>query len=700
MKKFLFSVILAGLMITLSNCKQETNPLLMKWKTPFGVPPFEQVLPEHYMPAFIEAMAQHNAEIDKIVNNKATPNFKNTILAFDNSGELLTKVGIVFGSHAGVKTNDEIMGIARELSPLRSKHFNEINLNEGLFARVKAVYEKRNDSGLDEDQVRLVEEIYKDFERSGANLPSDKKEELKALNTKIADLQLRFGQNLVKETAAFTLVIDNEKDLAGLGESQISAAASRAAAKGMEGKWIFGLDNPSIIPFLQFSSNPTLREKMLKGYLNRCNNNNSEDNKEIIKELVSCRLQKANLLGYTTFADYVLEDRMAGTPQAVYELLDQLWTPALNSAKNELKDMSEIAKKEGNKKTLEASDWRYYFEKALSNKFQISEDQLRPYFKIENVRDGIFYVANRLYGITFTQINNVPLPHPEAIAFECKEADGTHIGLLFMDMFARPGEKSGGAWCSSYREQGYKNGKRIAPLVTIVGNFTRPVGDKPALLSSDEVNTFFHEFGHALHGLFQDVKYYGISNVKRDFVELPSQIMEHWAFEPEVLNVYAKHYETGEVIPAELVDKLDKSGKYGQGFATVEYLAASYLDMDYHVLSTIPADLDVLAFEAKVLSDRGLINQIPPRYRSTYFSHTMGGGYTAGYYSYIWAEVLDCDAYQAFVETGDIFNQEVAHKFRYEILSRGGEKDNMELYLNFRGKKPEIAPLLKNRGLE
>ena len=416
--------------------------------------------------------------------------------------------------------------------------------------------------------------------------------------------------------------------------------------------------------------------------------------------MVNLYNQKAKIMGYDNYAEFVLEDRMAKTPEAVYNLLDQLWKPALKSARRELADMYPIAKAQGINDELTAADWRYYFEKAKAEKFNLSEDELKPYFKFENVREGIFYVANRLYGITFTQLNNVPVPHPEAQAFECKDADGSTLGIIFMDMFARPGYKRGGAWCGGYREQYYKDGVRVIPIVTIVGNFTRGTGDAPALLSPDETETFFHEFGHALQSLLQDVRYQGNASMTRDFVELPSQINEHWAFEPEVLKVYAKHYQTGEVIPQELVDKLDKSGKYGQGFATTEYLAASLLDMDYFIMDEIPADLDVNKFEAKVLGDRGLLSQIPPRYRSTYFTHVFGGGYTVGYYSYIWAEVLDADAYEAFKETGDIFNQEVARKFREEVLERGGEDDAMTLYVNFRGKEPGIDPLLANRGLK
>ncbi len=702
MKKLL--IIMLAAIAVLASCKQQkavVNPLLAEWDTPYGIPPFEQVKIEHYMPAYVEAMAQHNAEIESIVNNTEEPSFENTIVAFDNSGELLERISPVFSSLSGIDSNPEVIALAKELSPLTSKHFNDINLNPGLFKRVKAVYEKRDSLGLNAEQMRLLTETYKGFERGGANLPDDKKEELKKINAEISDLQLAFGQNLLAETDAFKLVIDNEANLAGLSESLKAAAAKKAEKDStLKGKWVFGLDNPSIIPFLQQSEKRELRKEILNAYLNRCNNNNKEDNKAIIVKLIDLRLKKAKLMGFENFAQYQLEDRMAKTPEAVYNLLDKLWTPSLVSAKRELADMSVIAKSEGQNNALEASDWRFYFEKAMSKKFDLSDAQLRPYFKLENVREGIFYVANKLYGISFTQINNVPLPHSEATAFECKDSDGSLLGILFMDMFARPGAKRGGAWCSGFRSQTYKDGNRVAPLVTVVGNFTRPVGEEPALLSMDEAETYFHEFGHALASLLKNVHYKGVGGMTRDFVELPSQIMEHWAFEPEVLKIYAKHYQTGEVIPQELIDKMVNSGKYGQGFATTEYLAASLLDMDYHILKEIPANFDVLAFEAKVLGDRGLISQIPPRYRSTYFSHTFTGGYTAGYYSYIWAEVLDSDAYQAFVETGDIFNKEVATKFRKEILERAGQDEAMTLYVNFRGKEPGIEPLLKNRGLK
>ena len=695
--KNLLLMLLAAL--GLSACQQkETNPLLAEWNTPFGIPPFEQIKLEHYMPAIEEGMRQQKAEIDAIVNNTEAPTFANTIEAYDAAGALLSRILPIFSGISGANTTPEMQAIERELSPKMTAHHDDIRLNEGLFQRIKTVYEQREELNLDAVQLRLVEETYKSFERSGANLNPEQKEELRRLNTEISKLQTQFGQNMLAETAAYTLLIDNEADLAGLPEALRATAAARASKAGHEGKWLFGLDNPSVMPFLQYADNRGLRRQMQNAYLNRANNDNDKDSKEIVRQIVSLRLEKAKLMGFSNFAELTLENRMAKTPANVYDLLDKLWVPTMKVANREAAELQKMMNSSGVAGKLEASDWSYYSEKVKNAKYAMNEEMLRPYFKHENVRDGIFYVCNRLYGITFTQVN-VSVPTDETIAYECKDADGTHLGILYMDMFSRPGAKRGGAWCGRYRGQAYENGKRVAPLVTIVCNFTRPVGDRPALFSPDEVGTFFHEFGHALHGLFSDTRYDGL-NVPRDFVELPSQIMEHWCFEPEVLNQYAKHYETGEVIPQELVDKFDKAEKFGEGFRTAEYLAASYLDMDYHVLTAIPANLNLAQFEIDVLNKkRGLIPQIPPRYRSTYFNHTMGGGYTAGYYSYIWAGVLDCDAYNAFVEAGDIFDRTVATKFRKEILERGGDEDAMQMYLNFRGKAPIIEPLLDNRGL-
>lgn len=700
MKKLSISLLFAGVLLISCNQVKEENPLLAEWDTPFQIPPFDQVKPEHYIPAFKVAMEAENAEIEAIVNNHDEPTFENTILPYDNSGELLSRISAVFSSDNGVNSTEELRSIATELSPLTSAHYSEIALNEKLFQRIKSVYDRRDSMNLDADQLRLVTLIYKDFERSGANLPDDKKAELKEVNSRISALQLKFGQNLLQQTAAFQLVVDNEADLSGLTPDQISEAASRAEKAGMTGKWIFGLDNPSIMPFLANADNRELRKEILTAYLNRANNNDEYDNKAVIKELVELRLKKAQIMGYETCAEYILDDRMAKTPEAVYNLLDQIWKPAIAKAVEERDEMKKLMAENGEDFELEAWDWRYYAQKVMQQKYSLSDSLTSPYFRLENVREGIFYVANRLYGLSFRQLDNVPLPSKEAVAYEVLDRDSSSLGVVFFDMFARPGQKRAGAWCGTFRGVRYKDGKKITPLVTIVGNFTRPVGDKPALLTMDEVLTHFHEFGHGIDNFLKNVKYQGLRGYPRDFVEIHSQLNEHWAFEPEVLKVYAKHYETGEVIPMELVDKVKAASKYGQGFATTEYLAASYLDMDFHDMKEIPSDLDVNEFEDKVLGERGLLPQIPSRYRSTYFNHTFGGGYTAGYYSYIWAEVLDADAYEAYVETGDIFNQEVAMKYRNEILEKAGSDDAMTLYKNFRGKEPGIDPLLKNRGLK
>ena len=698
----------AGLAVVLGACSSskksdvaETtpNPFFTEYTTPFGVPPFDKIEVAHYKPAFLKGMEEHKKEIDTIVNNTEEPTFENTIVALDQSGELLNKVLYAFSGQSSVNTTDEIQELEQELYPLFSAHSDDISLNPALFARVKAVYDNQASLGLDKEQKKLLEETYKGFVRGGANLDADNQAKLRELNEKISVLELTFGQNMLKETNAFKLVIDKKEDLAGLPESLIAAAAETAAADSMEGKWVFTLHNPSVMPFLQYADNRALREKIFKAYINRGNNGNENDNKEVVKQLVAARLDKAKLLGYEDFAAYVLEENMAKNEKNVYNLLDQVWTPALKKAKEELADINAEIRKEGGNFDAEGWDWRYYADKARQAKFNMDENEVRPYLELNHVRDGAFYVANKLYGITFTEIKDIPKPDPDAYAFECKDKDGSPLGVLYMDFYTRPG-KSGGAWCGGYRSQTYKDGKRVDPIVTTVFNFSKPAAGQPALLSADEAETVFHEFGHALHALFGDVHYYGVADVPRDFVELPSQVNEHWVFEPEVLKVYAKHYETGEVIPQELVDKIVKSGKYGQGFATVEYLAASLLDMDYHILKEQQPDMDVEAFEANALNSRGLIRQIPPRYRTTYFSHTMTGGYTAGYYSYIWAEVLDADAFEAYKETGDIFNPEVATKFRTYVLTPGGIDDAMVMYKNFRGKEPSIEPLLKNRGLK
>ena len=700
MKKMFFAACAAAMMCGCSGGDTAVdNPFFAEWDTPFGVPPFEQIKPEHYKPAFTQGMEEQKAEIEAIVNNTEDATFENTIVALDQSGALLNKVSYVFFGQTNANTNDELQAINAEISPLLTQHGDDISMNPALFARVKAVYENKDNAGLDKEQMKLLEETYKDFVRGGANLDSVSQAKLRELNTEISSLQTTFGQNMLKETNAFRLVIDNEADLAGLPANLIAVAAETAKADSMEGKWVFTLHNPSVMPFLQYADNRELREKIFNGYINRGNNGNENDNKEVCARLVKARLEKAKLMGYDEYASFVLETRMAKTPEAVYNLLNQVWTPAIAKAQEELADIKAEIKKDGKDFEPAGWDWRYYADRAKKAKYDFDENLIRPYLKLENVRDGMFLFANKLYGVTFTAIDSIPLPHPDAIAFECKDKDGSHLGVLYFDFFPRE-SKRGGAWCGQYRGQTYKDGKKVAPVVTIVCNFTKPSAGQPALLTADEAETMFHEFGHALHNLFRDVHYYGVSSVPRDFVELPSQVNEHWVFEPEMLKEYAKHYETGEIIPAELVDRLTQSGKYGQGFATAEYLAASLLDMDFHTMKEIPADFNVMDFEQKTLAERGLPSQIPSRYRTTYFNHTMGGGYTAGYYSYLWSEVLDADAFDAFKETGNIFNTEVAAKFRTYVLTPGGIDDAMQMYVNFRGKEPNIEPLLKNRGLK
>lgn len=692
------AAVIAGNPASLRAASHEGNPFLTEYSTLFGVPPFNQIKVGHYKEAFLKGMEEQKKEIDAIVNQRSMPDLDNTIAALDQSGRLLQDVSSVFYGLNSCDTNDEMQALSKELSPLLSAHQDDISLNPRLFARVKEVYNRKGVFNLNKEKAKLLEETYKDFVRGGANLDADSQAKLRKLNSEISMLQLTFGQNMLNETNAFQLVVSKKKELSGLPESLVASAAEVAKAAGMQGKWLFTLHNPSVMPFLQYADNRDLREKIFNGYIHRGNNGNDADNKEVVKNLISLRLEKAKLMGYENYASFVLEERMAKNEANVYKLLNQIWTPALAQAKKELADIRTEIKKEGNDFEPQGWDWRYYFEKAKKAKFRLDENEVRPYLELNNVREGAFYVANKLYGITFTEIREIPKPHEEAIAFECKDKDGTHLGVLYMDFFPRA-SKRGGAWCGTYRSQTYRDEKRVAPVVTIVCNFAKPANGQPALLSADEAETLFHEFGHALHNLFKDVHYYGVSGVPRDFVELPSQVMEHWVFEPEVLKVYAKHYRTGKVIPADLIEKLDKSGKYGQGFATTEYLAASLLDMDFHILKEVRADADVTKFEEAVLSERGLLKQIPSRYRTTYFNHTMGGGYTAGYYSYIWAEVLDSDAYEAYKETGNLFDPKVASKFRQFILTPGGIDDAMDMYKNFRGKEPGIEPLLKNRGL-
>ncbi len=705
LKKLLIPLAVICLMTSCINQEKKAtvkNPFLEAYNTPFGVPPFDKIKNKHYLPAFEEGIRQHNAEIKEITDCTKPADFVNTIEALDYSGSLLHRVNMVFSNLKEAVTNDSLQEIARIVAPMLSQHHDAINLNEQLFARVKSVYDKKSSLSLNMEQSRLLEETYKRFVRGGANLSAEKKEQLKKVNEQLSLLDLQFGDNMLAETNAFKMVIDKKEDLAGLPESVITGAADEAKAEKMAGKWVFTLQKPSWIPFVTYAQNRSLREKIYKAMYNRGNNGNGNDNKAVISKIVNLRLQKGNIMGFDSWSDYVLDDCMAKTPANVYKLLKQVWTPAIERAKVEAKDMQSMIAKEGGKFKLASWDWWYYSEKVRKEKYDLDEEQIRPYFELNNVREGVFAVANKLYGLTFIRLKDMPVFHPECEVYEVKDGDGSEIGVLYMDFFPRASKK-GGAWMTNYREQYIsKDGKNIRPVVSVTGNFSKPTGDKPALLSFDEVETLFHEFGHALHGLLSQCHYEGLAgtNVARDFVELPSQVMEHWASEPEVLRIYAKHYKTGEIIPQTLVDKIVKSGKFNQGFATVEYLAAAILDMDYHTI-TKGGDVDVEQFEKASMEKAGLIPEIIPRYKSTYFAHTFSGGgeYSSGYYSYIWAQVLDCDAFQAFKESGNIFDQKVAKSFRSNVLERGGTDEAMKLYLNFRGKEPGIEPLLKNKGL-
>ncbi len=688
-------------MILISNlCTAQTrdmnNPFFSEYQTPFQVPPFNEIKLEHFKPAMEAGIAEQLVEIKVITGNIEAPNFDNTILAFDNSGELLNKTRI-FSNLNSANTNDQMQALAREITPMLSAHRDNVMLNQDLFKRVRTVYEKRNSMNLDPEQLRLVEKIYKDFERGGANLPEDKQAELRQINEQLSMLSLKFGENTLAETNKnFNMVIENKADLEGLPNDVVTAAAELAKKSGQEGKWIFTLQKPSMLPFLQYAGNRSLREKLYKGYLNRGNYDNAFDNKQIIEKIVKLRDERAKLMGYPNFAAYVVDENMAKTPENVDNFLMKLWIPAIDRAKKERDDMQAMIDKEGGKFKLESWDWWYYAEKVRKAKYDLDAAQLKPYFKLENVIDGMFYVANQLYGVKFVRHTDIPVYSEEVMAYEVQEADGRHIGVLYMDFHPRAGKRNG-AWCTTYRSQSYENGKKITPVVSIVCNFTRPAGDVPALLSFEEVTTLFHESGHAFHSLFTDGPYKRTArDVPRDFVELPSQIMENWASEPEVLRVYAKHYQTGKSIPEELIAKLGKSAQFNQGFETVEYLAASLLDMDYH---TQNLTTDVASFEKASMDKIGLINEIEPRYRSTYFSHIFSGGYSAGYYVYIWAAVLDADAFDAFKQSGNLFNPELAAKFR-TLLTKSGSDEGMTIYKNFRGQEPSIEPLLKRRGLK
>jgi len=672
------------------------NPFYTEWQTPFGVPPFSEIADEHYMPAFTKGMEEHLKEIDEIAKNEEAPTFANTIEAMERSGKLLNKVSYVFFNLVSANTNDAKQAIQKEISPLLSKHSDDIYLNADLFERVKTLYDNQKDMELTREQERLLEDYYKGFIRAGANLSDADKEKMRAINEELSVLSVQFGENVLKEDNNFELVIDNEEDLAGLPQNVRNAGAEAAKSKGYEGKWLFTLHKPSLIPFIQYSERRDLREKLYKGYINRGDNNNEFDNKEIVNKVTNLRVRKAQLLGYNTHADFVLEERMAKNSENVYELLDKIWPAALAMAKKERDMMQEMIDADGGDFKLASWDWWYYAEKIRQQKYSLDEDEIRAYLKIDNVINGSFVLAEKLFGLTFEERDDIPKYHPEVKTYVVKDENGETVGVYLSDWFYRE-SKRGGAWMNSYRKQQRMDGE-VLPIIVNVGNFTKPTADTPSLLSLDEANTLFHEFGHALHGLLSDCTYPSISgtDVPRDFVEFPSQVLENWVLEPEMLKLYAFHYETGDVMPQELIDKIKAANQFNQGFATVEYLAASYLDMAWHTLDEEKAR-DVNAFEKAALDEIGLIPEIISRYRSTYFRHIIGG-YSSGYYSYIWSEVMDADAFEAFKESG-IFDQKTAKAYRDNILAKGGTEDAMTMYVNFRGQEPQIEPLLKRRGL-
>ncbi len=698
-----FYIILITILFALNSCmetdlnkKEMNNILLTEFTTPYGVPPFDKISESDYIPAFNEAMKLHNEEIKNIVENPDEPTFENTIVALKNSGELLNQVSSIFFNLTETMSDDTMQQIAVEISPVLSKHGDDISMNDALFQRIKSVWDNRQNFNLNTEDSMLLAKTYEEFVRNGALLDDTQKEELKEINQKLSVLALQFGNNVLAETNQFKLVIDNKDDLAGLPDDVINAATETAIATGDSGKWVFTIQKPSLIPFLTYSEKRNLREQMFKAYISKGDHNDSLDNKSNINEIVNLRLKKAKLLGFNSWAEYQLDDRMAKTPENVYNLLNDVWAYALPATIKEAEKLQQMINAEGNNFDLQPWDWWYYSEKLRSQDYDLDENQLRPYFKLENVVDGIFYVANRLYGLKFIQNDNLPKYHPDVIAYEVWQGDDSIMGVLYMDFFPRD-SKRGGAWMTEFRPEHYSDGKRIIPVISVVTNFTKPTGDKPSLLSLDEVETIFHEFGHSLHGLLANTKYHSLSgtNVALDFVEMPSQIMEKWAVQPEVLRYYAKHYETGEIIPDELIEKITNAGYFNQGFTTLEYMAAAFLDMDWHNIKE-EKNYDVNAFEDSAMNAINLIPQVVVRYRSTYFNHVFSGGYSTGYYAYIWADVIVSDAFDYFKENG-IFNQDIALKFRH-ILESGGTIPPMELYEQFRGHSPSVEPLLKDRG--
>lgn len=676
----------------------QLNPLLVDYATPFGVPDFANISSADYLPAFAQGITKNKQEIAAITKSSDPATFENTIVALEKSGQVLNKVSTIFFALNGTDTNKEMQTIAKDISPRLSALNDDIYLNADLFSRVKQVYQQQEQLTLRTDQQTLLQDTYKAFVRGGANLSETDKTKLRALNENLSKLGLQFAENLLAETNEFELVIDNEKDLSGLPQDIIAAAAETATSRGHEGKWVFTTHRPSKNPFLTYADNRDLRKQLYQGYLLRGDNDNKNDNKQIASKIASLRYQKAQLLGYKTHAHFVLENAMAKTPENVYGLLDQVWPAALARAKEEAADMQQMIDDQGGKFQLEGSDWWYYAEKIRQARYDLDAEATKPYFSLDATREGVFYTANRLWGVTFQERMDIPKYHPDVRTFEVFDKDDSSIGLYMTDYYVRE-SKRGGAWMSSFRKQQKMFGEDVKPIIYNVLNFPRPVGDSPTLLTFDQASTLFHEFGHAIQGLLSDGYYLSQTGtaLPRDYVEYPSQVMENWMMEPEVLAQFAKHYKTGEVIPKEMVAKIQAAGKFNQGFATTEYLAAALLDMKWHTLETDKLQ-DADSFEKATLDEMGMIPQISPRYRTGYFSHIFAGGYSAGYYGYIWSNIYDADTWQVFSHNG-IFDQDTAQSYRKNVLQPGGTEDPMLMYRRFRGKDPEVWPLLERRGL-
>ena len=692
------------ILITFSSIQAMENPFYKNYKTQFEIPPFSEIEEKHFMPAYFKGMEEHNNEIEQIIQNTEKPSFENVIIAMERSGELLDKVNAVFFNLSGSATNKKLQEIEKEISPKLSQHYDSISLNPYIFKKVSLLWEDVDNLNLSKEERKILEETYKRFIRSGALLEGLDKDRYADINQEISKLSVQFSQNLLAETNNFEIILSRD-DLKGLPEDIVNLAKEEAdnkfkktSDKKYANKYIFTSHRSSMYPFLTYSERRDLREKLYTGYIMRGDNDNEYDNKNITSKIASLRVEKANILGFETHAHYVLDNTMAKTPEAVYELLNQLWEPALSRAKNELQELQKFVNEEGQNFKIASWDWWYYSEKVRKDKYNIDEEELKNFFTLDNTIDGIFKTANKLFGLTFEEKFDIELYHPDARIWQVKDKNGSHLGLYIGDYYTRS-SKRGGAWMSTFKDQSNFDG-RERPIVINVCNFPPPSKDKPSLLSFEHVTTLFHEFGHGLHGLLTNTHYRSLSgtSVSRDFVEFPSQVLEHWASEPELLKSYAKHYKTGEVISDELIDKMKNASKFNQGFANTEYLAATYLDMDWH--SLVSKDIqDTNDFERKSLEKIGLIDEIVSRYRTTYFQHIFTSSYSAGYYSYIWAAVLDSDAFAAFKESGDIYNQGLANKYREYILEKGGTENPMELYQKFRGSNPNIGPLLEDRGL-